>query len=706
MINRYLQPQLFNYQNQFVPTEIPWEALQGNMEKKQNKRDNFKTELGKSAASPTGLQYTTDHYGNTVELPDYNISAGKATEINNKLEELSKRFASSELNSDIYSDYSALMQEKAGLDNANKIFDARAKWIEEQTKYRRDQKVNPGDARDIQYQKELYKMMSPGGESYVPTVHGVQDIIDTGEWVKKNVGDIKVEATASMSKDAGYFNSYENRKITRDKILNSLTGGFQADQQMQEYVKNMADQNADLLYSRGMIESNDPNALMKTPDGQEISVYEATKQEHFNSLMQNAEKYIYSETKQKISADTSYWKGLERQDELNAKIPSLSIVNQEIKGKDKLTAMGILIDFKKNAQLSKATLGMEYAKVAAMEVNGITNSKEYLAAKAKITQIETANKNYEDLLNTAKDNYIKESLPNLMKLASVNNDPIAQKSVETAFKLAKNSTEFRNLLSASIPEGTKDLLVNSYEVDLNNEMTTLLQSEDKATERTLIHWGTGSKENKAIFADIQSQFKLADNIEAKDGNGNSINVNTAKLDMEAGYGIFADVDGKLKLKLKSKTDGFFSPADDVIVELDDRTTFGKKLLQDAYRQADELFKATGDSQYEQLADEIETTVLNNEENLITSFRDDTKMAQVQNKFDAMSPGTTWTYSQVSPDGSDKMFYNITALGNKQFDVIITDGNRNDITDKMLGEHEPVSSPQEIYKLMQRQNGRR
>jgi len=82
------------------------------------------------------------------------------------------------------------------------------------------------------------------------------------------------------------------------------------------------------------------------------------------------------------------------------------------------------------------------------------------------------------------------------------------------------------------------------------------------------------------------------------------------------------------------------------------------------------------------------------------------MRTVQNKMDNLPTGNTWTYAQVSPDGSDKMFYTITALGNKRFDVEITDGQRNNITDKMLGKHEPISSPQEIYKLMQLQNGRR
>ena len=201
-------------------------------------------------------------------------------------------------------------------------------------------------------------------------------------------------------------------------------------------------------------------------------------------------------------------------------------------------------------------------------------------------------------------------------------------------------------------------------------------------------------------------IRKGDNIEAKDENGNIIDTRKVDLDITSGYGIFTDASGNLNLKLKAKPgDAFHPTAKDVIVRLDDRTTFGKKLLQDAYSQSKQMFEATGDSQYEQLADEIETTLLNNTENIITSFNDNNKMRTVQNKIDLLQPGSTWTYAQVSPDGSSKIFYSFTSLGNKTYDVKLTDG-KNDITDGMLGEHEPVSSPQEVYKLMQRQNGRK
>lgn len=710
MINRYDNPQIFKYESQFVPTELPWDVIQKNMDIKQKKRDDFRTDAAKLAATPKGMEYTVDSYGNTIEVNDYKISAEKANAINTKIANLSKKMAGTELNSDHYAEYAELQKEKLALDNLNSVFENRTNAINAIHEQRIKDKVNPGDVRGIWYQKEIEKVLADKTGTYKPQVQAHQDVFDESKFVVDATSLINSELQDIGAIPAGeYLKSWKRTGRTPDKIQRVFEGAFDSNQELQQLIKMEAE---DVAYrNTGSFDINQKMSV-KDPKGNvvEMTIYDIVKENKKQNMLTQAMGRISSDGSQGISSNASYFKGLERQDKLNEKIPSLSVLNQEIKGINFMEAFTLVQDYKSKIKSSNKELMAAFGTIgASINPDGsIKDSKAYNAAKTQIAQIETANKNFIDLQNKVLNS--KEFKTDLQKMKQEAYDMVGNAEHKPYWKeyldKAKTPQEVEAALNHMANASGITKIKNLYNHNLDMYLTRELQTQDKPTESTLIHWGTGSKENKVIFADIQSQFKLADNIDAKDGSGNSLNVNNIVLDETAGYGIFTDVDGKLKLKLKSKANSFFSQADDVIVELDDRTTFGKKLLQDSYNQAKELFKATGDLQYEQLADEIETTIINNSETLITSFKDDAKMRTVQNKMDVLPIGNTWTYAQVSPDGSDKMFYTITALGNKRFDVTITDGQKNDITDKMLGEHEPISSPQEIYKLMQLQNGRR
>jgi hypothetical protein len=415
-INRYDNPQIFQYQSQFVPTELPWDMIQNKADVKKKERDDFRTNAAKLAATPTGTQYTTDHWGRTVELPDYKISSEKANVINTKIANLSKKMAGTELNSDLYAEYAELQKEKLAFDNLNSVFDKRTAYINEESKYRRDQKVNPGDPRAFQTQMEIDKMIAEGGETYVPTTHGIQDFIDPGAWVNTTMAGVKEDVRKTVSKNAGYFNSLENVKITREKVLNALTGGFEADQNMQESVNSMAMQNAYILYTKGDIKSANPAELIKVDlktgnidleNGTEMSVYQYTKQNHFAYLMQNAEKFVFENIKYDESADTTWqYKDKLVQDKILAMPISGTAV--EVNNKNFMERTMDLVNFKKTAEAADTKIPeitKELEKLATYK-NGVWVAKkggEWATNPQKINQLVSELNQY----NQAKDNYRK-----------------------------------------------------------------------------------------------------------------------------------------------------------------------------------------------------------------------------------------------------------------------------------------------------------
>ena len=406
-INRYDNPQIFQYQSQFVPTELPWDMIQNKADVKKKERDDFRTDAAKLAATPKGAQYTTDHWGRTVELPDYKISSEKANAINTKIANLSKKMAGTELNSDLYAEYAELQKEKLALDNLNSVFDKRAAWIDENTKYRRDQKVNPGDVRGFQTQMEIDKMLTPGNEGYVPTTHGVQDIIKEPEWINTSLAGIKEDVRKTVNANAGYFNSVENIKITRNKVLNALEGAYNADQQMQEYVNSMAMQQAYIMHENGQLKSANPSELIKMADGTEMSVYEYTKQNHFANLMQNAEKFVFEGIKYDQSADSTWqYKDKLVQDKILAMPVSGTAV--ETNNKSYLERVMDLQTFKNTAKVADTKISeitKELEKVATYK-NGVWVAKkggEWATNPQKINQLVSELNQY----NQAKDNYRK-----------------------------------------------------------------------------------------------------------------------------------------------------------------------------------------------------------------------------------------------------------------------------------------------------------
>jgi hypothetical protein len=182
MISRYDNPQIFKYESQFVPTELPWDMIQKNMDIKQKKRDDFRTDAAKLAATPTGMQTTVDSYGNTIEVNDYKMSTEKANDINTKIAGLSKKMAGTELNSDLYSEYAGLQKEKLAFDKMNSVFDNRTNSINAIHEQRIKDKVNPGDVRGIWYQKEIEKILADKTGTYKPQVQGHQDVFDESKF--------------------------------------------------------------------------------------------------------------------------------------------------------------------------------------------------------------------------------------------------------------------------------------------------------------------------------------------------------------------------------------------------------------------------------------------------------------------------------------------------------------------------------------------
>jgi len=203
-INRYDNPQIFKYESQFVPTELPWELIQNKADVKKKERDDFKTDLSKAAdVKPIGLDATIGHWAQTMPLNDYQDAISEINKYNEDLQKVSKEFSNSELNSDIYNKYTELSKQRNEIEANNAKRKARMDAVISYEKERVEKKVNPGDYRDIHYQIEMDRMAND--KNYVPTSLGIQDAFDPTAFVNKAMTGINSEVLKEYINSSGHF---------------------------------------------------------------------------------------------------------------------------------------------------------------------------------------------------------------------------------------------------------------------------------------------------------------------------------------------------------------------------------------------------------------------------------------------------------------------------------------------------------------------
>ena len=533
-VNRYLQPQLFQYQSQFVPTNIPWEAIQGNIDRKQTKRDQFTSTVGASGVEAAGINYVTDHYGNPSKLGDYDKSLEASNAYNEKLTNFAKEFANTELNKDHYSKFAELLQERQKLMGENTVRTQRQQYIEEQNKQRITSKVNPGDARDIQYQLELKRMQE--NPYYVPTVHGIQEAINETDFVKDAVGDIKANMSAGERADGlGYIRGGKTTYVTRDKVLNSLTGAFEANKQMQEYVGMMATQQADLMGA------NDVNQKIPLQDGTEISIYDYTKQKYFSQLMQNAEKYIFEENQSTLTTDSTAISRLKEKEQIKANLPIITPNITKTKTSGEITKEGWLR--KGKYEKVHVELGVLRTQLAKLDETNPDHAEDISRLEREIIAKESFKNSYEQNYNrvitdnldknkkalsseidTAKDKlndiiHRYKNLPeNIRVPGSVKGEPHYQKNPnkpsEQEYKNAVSQLEKTNALSSKLNtiQDAKELDKLIQGTPLERDYEYNVQQDLNSTDIQSTYYGvtydagtpTGKQLNEKVFSYLRS----------------------------------------------------------------------------------------------------------------------------------------------------------------------------------------------------------
>ena len=625
MISRYDNPQIFKYESQFVPTELPWDMIQKSMDTKQKKRDDFRTDAAKLAATPTGAQYTTDHWGRTIELPDYKISSEKANAINTKIANLSKKLVGTELNSNSYAEYAELQKEKLALDNLNSVFDKRTAYINEVSKYRRDQKVNPGDYRDIQYQMEIDKMKSEGGETYVPTIMGVQDAFDPTAFVNKTMTGIGSEVIKEWIDTSGqYIEKYKSEGILPDKIRNTLIGSFNSDPELQQDIQT------EIMQSEYVDKLNggDGTVTVKTKDekGNIIEVKQSianyTRDQRYKNLENIAMSRVSSTVTHDKSANLAWkWNDDERKAlALNQPIVTTNITTTKTEAelqKERLLA-------KNKYEKSEYEIAILRGKIAGLDPNDPNDAEELskleMEMNSKISFRTSYKKNYDKVITDNFDKNKKLIVNNIDKIRNdlnniINNynnlpatlqvpgsvkgqpktkinpnRPTEQEYRDAVSKLAKTNTLVSNISKINAQELDALVKGTAVENDYNYNVSKDLSSNPNQGEYYGIAFDGGTPKGKALQSKVFN-FLRSSNYDFKGMNGENVDFETGQF--LPGFETGSTPDGKTYVTVTEiKTNFLGLPANETkTVIIDERNTdFFDELIDETNRNAKYMYE--------------------------------------------------------------------------------------------------------------------
>lgn len=96
-VNRYNNPFVYQYQSQYVPTELPFDALQRGLLAKQGQADRNRATLAKYAMDPSqaaGIEYLTiDNSGKRVRLGEKSKNMQRINEFNSSIEPIVNGFS-------------------------------------------------------------------------------------------------------------------------------------------------------------------------------------------------------------------------------------------------------------------------------------------------------------------------------------------------------------------------------------------------------------------------------------------------------------------------------------------------------------------------------------------------------------------------------------------------------------------------------------
>lgn len=693
-INRYLNPNLFEYRSQFVPQEIPWDLLQSNMQNKQKERDSFLDSTYKLGdIAPAGEEYTVDHFGNSVRVGDYSQSVGEVQKFQQELDSFSKDFSNTELNRDSYSKYADLQKKYNQIKLTNDFRQKRAESLKMLQEQRIKDKVNAGDARGFWAQKELERMMSD--PNYIPVTQAHQDIFDETKFVKELTSVINPEVLGlSASQYNGYIDEYKKTGRTPEKVKAAFEGAFYANQELQQKIQMEAEQ---LAYQYGV---NDPNAQIQYVDGRGNqktgTVLEAVTQQNYDTMLSHALGTVSSEATLTKKADSTWqYKDKLKRDEVlatpNIVTDKVALDNMSLIDAGQTWMTKYRTAHKKHALNITQNL-LKQASMYTTDKNGNPVVKEGFSdelnsLKAEEMQLRTQEANYNAIEEKTFKTIKATGLPDIIPVG------LDRKAVEKAWNSSSTKEEFEAKLQTlnnkdpRTGEGIIDKLIDNLDFEIAKEAASIIKSPEGQADFVQLAYGTGTAKNKQTFADIKNMFQLGSySGEATYEDGKPAS-NTIELDEAAGYNLFTDpITGMISIKVKEATKDLFGmkiPGKTVVIKLDDRNTIGKKLLNQAYIDSQSMYESTGDNTYKTLADQTRIMIAQNSESMISSF-DNKKLQELTNDWNRFEVGESRVYSVPIPDKPNiYQLITVEKQGNENFKIKVDVNGNNILLDPRL-----------------------
>jgi hypothetical protein len=545
-INRFDNPIQFQYNSQFVPTQLPWDLLQKQGERKQAVEDTGKLNEAKLGdLQVTGREYFTDNEGRVIAAPDRQMSSQVVDSFGKKLNEFSKKYSNQERGTADYAyGFSELQQEYNKAKALNDKINLRSTTYDEMMKERQSKKINFGDHVGVDFNDQVYRMVDPEtGIDYIPENIAYQDQInrvERGNTIMSGIKD-EVQNWFSGATGDGYIKSYKEYGILPSKVYDTFSPGFMADKELQ--------QDIDLeIKHRAGLEGKSPNELVDYEVADErnpsvkttiqIPFAEAVRRDAFNEMLGNAMKFVHSDKSGSTAGDSTFWKNKEEKKTLQAKLP--------------LVAEGLDVDSRSDwertidnetkslgIEKAKTTLNTLSAQIAGIEasgvnVNNIANYRDLKAQQqAHLTSIAEYDRNYStigaELLPEAKNlllSGLKRDLQEAESQAAINSkrsvNPLAvkggsstanietpqSKAVQDKINKIKNSISLVENQNFTNFESVKNKLQGTeaglqFDNMINNRMAEIPSDQEF---NSFIYTG---KDNKDLVSQVQNYLLSA-----------------------------------------------------------------------------------------------------------------------------------------------------------------------------------------------------
>jgi hypothetical protein len=298
-VNRFLNPVFNQYQSQYVPTQLPYEAIIQQVQQKQAQQDSRRAAAQQMMLQAQGLEASDTHFSPMYrkDLPDYERAKSVVDPMNEKLQELSTRMGdltTPEATTELLNLQKEYTKAKGVLDLNTKRKEAYDKLLSEKAKAN----VAYGDHRGVLFQNEIDRMVAdptyiPGDVSYYDQVHRV----DSVNKMMTGIADSTLKNWVDTAGD--YITSYNEYGVTPDKVKSVMDSAINADKALQQDIQTELNWTARQLREQG-IDPETYKVKYKTldKDGKEVTKEahwaEVAQQNIYNDLYGIALKYAFT----------------------------------------------------------------------------------------------------------------------------------------------------------------------------------------------------------------------------------------------------------------------------------------------------------------------------------------------------------------------------------------------------------------------------